>query len=332
MHELEINADGEASFAYNLQNGDPWHRLGTPMDGLRTVEEMLRAAKADREVVKVPLYAMTDDGFVEVEDFVATAAKSVDGTTTNVLGVVGSTYATLQNRWCLEQALAVVGASEGQAVVDTCGVLKDYREFFAFIDLGTLVIDPLGVADVLTRGMVVHTGHTGATSMRFGLTNLRAVCANTVRAGFSSAASTFSLRHTSGAVDRMAQAQQALGISTQWATDFTAQAEALLGAPGGHDVVTQVVTGLWPIDSDATERVQSNFAKRSAGIHRLYDAPTNAPAVGHNGWAVYNAIGEWLDHGRTNVDADSRAMASMNFGSEVNTLKEQAAQRILSLV
>ena len=62
-HELEI-VKGKAKMAY-ATGGDrkaPWHRLGTPMAGLQTMEAMLQAAEADFDVILTRVAAVDDEG------------------------------------------------------------------------------------------------------------------------------------------------------------------------------------------------------------------------------------------------------------------------------
>ena len=223
-HELEISKSGIARMAY-ADREIPWHRLGVPMKGLQTAEAMLAAAKADFDVVTTKVAAVDADGnFIRnpdgtpviIDDSRATVRVNEDGTFDG-LATVGTRYVVQQNKDCLESALAVVGASKGDAVVDTCGVLHGGKEFFASIDLGALVIDPHGVNDKIERYLLVRNGHDGRTAITFANTSIRAVCKNTVIAGMKNAQRVFTARHTRNAETAIEEAQQVLKISTEWA-------------------------------------------------------------------------------------------------------------------
>lgn len=153
-HDLEMDAKGVARMAY-ADREIPWHRLGTPMKGLQTAEAMLKAAQADFDVVTTNVAAVDADGnFIRnpdgtpvlVRDSRATVRVNPDGSFDG-LATVGTRYVVQQNRECLDYALAIVGASKGDAVVDTAGVLDGGREFFSSLDLGALIIDPKGIND-----------------------------------------------------------------------------------------------------------------------------------------------------------------------------------------
>ena len=181
-HELEVK-EGEASFAYRKEGGAPWHRLGTAVSGHQTAEEMLRLSKGDYEVTLLPVKYITPNGvLLEMEDRFITARLDDDGGVTP-FETVKNRYRVVQNATVLQKALNVCGASKGDAIMDTAGVLNDGKEFFATIDLGTLIIDPHGVNDTIGRFLVVHTSHDGTTPITYANTDIRAVCKNTIRFG-----------------------------------------------------------------------------------------------------------------------------------------------------
>lgn len=168
-HELEYNRDGTARFAYVDTGIAPWHRLGTSVQGLQTAEKMLEIAKADFDVILTRVAAVDDEGNVIrnvdgspviIQDSRATVRQNLDGTF-DPLATVGTRYEVRQNKEVLERALAVVGSSMGEAVMDTVGVLRNGKRFFATIELGALVIDPKGVDDRIARYLVVSSGHDG---------------------------------------------------------------------------------------------------------------------------------------------------------------------------
>ena len=212
-HELEVSGSGEASFAYRKEGGAPWHRLGVALSGYQTAPAILEAAKADYEVTLLPVKYITPNGILmEMEDRHITARLNDDGGVVP-FEVVKDRYRIVQNSTVLEKALNVVGASAGDAIMDTAGVLKDGREFFATIDLGTLVLDPMGVADRIQRFLVVHTSHDGTTPITYANTDIRAVCANTVRMGLKSARSSYG------------QLQQGFGRGQRGSPDLTGLGE-----------------------------------------------------------------------------------------------------------
>lgn len=345
-HNLEIT-NGAARFAYA---GDvPWHRLGTKMDGQQTAESMLAAAHADFTVRTHKVIACDEDGqpltnltidadgnlvteFVYVDDSRATVRQDTDGTY-QALSTVGTRYTVAQNLDVLNRALSIVGASEGDAIVETVGVLDGGKRFFSAIDLGSLVIDPTGVNDAIGRYLLVLNGHEGKTPVTYANTNIRAVCANTVAAGLSAARSTFKARHTAnGDAYADEEARKVLRFSMEWAEAFGKMAMEMMAidVPVGSYKVDKVLDALWPKNPDATDRQNDNREEVVSMVRSMFVGPKNIGKVGANGWALYNAVVEYADHGRGGTPND-RARTSMDETSVWTALKVKAQHAVMAL-
>jgi len=308
------------------------------MSGLGTVDEMLAAAEADYTVLATQVAAIDENGQmlrnpdgspVIIEDSQATIRENKDGSYDG-LATVGTRYTVKQNIEVAERALAVVGASKGDAVVDTAGVLLDGKRFFMTIDLGPLVLDPMGVNDRIARYLVVSCGHDGVWPIRYANTDIRAVCNNTVMLGLGAAQRVFTARHTKNVDSAFDDAQKVLEISTEWAKSFKATAEQMLATPVTSTDITKVLDQVFPIKKDATDRQKNNRESTVGLVRALYANDRNAGGFGNNGWSIYNAIGEYLDHHRDAKAAD-RALASMDDNSWVSRMKVQAQKAVLSL-
>ena len=324
--------NGTTSFAYNENSGIPWHRTGQPMVGLQNTDQMLDAAYADYEVNVVPVYVQAPDGtYVELESRKATARMNPHTGAYQPLASVGNRYVPVQNREVLERAIAIVGASHGDAVIDTLGVLDEGRRFFSAIDLGGLIIDPAGAADRIARYLLVYTSHDGTTPITYANTDIRAVCQNTVRMGLKTAQSTFKAKHTLGASIRIEEAQQVLNLSTQWAAEFAKMAEAMMRIPMTSGRLDKVIEAAFPAAKELTEKQTANREDITSRIKTIYTGPKNVGAVGANGWAAWNAVVEYLDHHREATPQD-RAITSMDETSWVSKRKLAAQEAVLTFV
>lgn len=337
-HEIEVSK-GKARMAYAL-GGDrkaPWHRLGTPMAGLQTMEAMLQAADADFDVILTRVAAVDDDGnlirnadgtVLMIEDSRATVRQNIDGSF-NPLATVGTRYEVRQNREVLERALAIVGASKGDAVMDTVGVLRGGARFFATVELGGLVIDPQGVNDKIARYLVVSSGHDGVWPIRYANTDIRAVCNNTVVLGLRQATRVFVARHTRNVDSTMEDARNVLNISATWGTLFAQEAERMLGipAPLGGKKVDDVIGTVFPKEKGETDRQKKNREEIHELVRVIYQNDKNGAKYGFNGWSLYNSVVEYLDFYRS-VDSVSSAIASMDDTSSI-TQKKLLAHRLV---
>lgn len=337
-HGLEIT-NGSARMAY-ANRETPWHRLGTPMAGLQTAEAMLSAANADFDVVLTKVAAVDDEGnFIRnpdgspviVNDSRATMRVNNDGTF-DAISTVGTRFVIQQNKDCLERALAIVGASNGDAIVDTCGVLGNGSGFFACLSLGALTVDPKGISDKINRYLLVRNGHDGKTAITYANTSIRAVCKNTVIAGMNSATRVITARHTRNADQVIEDSHNVLAASMAWASDFSNTATKMLSVPvpPGSKVLDKLINGVFPFRGDETERQRKNLDEIHMLVRGIYVNERNAGGYGYNGWSAYNAVVEYLDHYR-DAKVDDRANASMDNNSWVSRKKIDAQNIILSV-
>lgn len=340
-HDLDTTADGKARFAY-AGHTPPWHRLGQKMNGLSTLDEMLNAAHADFNVLVTRVAAIDDDGNIMlnpdgtpviIEDSRATVRHDIDGTY-NGLTTVGTRFVPTQNRETMERALAVVGASAGEAVIDTVGVLRGGARFFSTIDLGGLVIDPKGAADKIERYLLVYNGHDGKVPITYANTDVRAVCQNTVTMGLNKAVRTFKARHTRNSVDFLLEdAREVLAISVDWATEFQKMAEEMMAItiPESSGRLDRVLNKAFPLKADASDLQKRNHDEVVSVVRALYGNEKNVGKVGANGWAAYNAVVEYLDHFRPGTP-EERALTVMDDTSWVVKTKLATQQAVLALV
>lgn len=332
-HDLERHKkEGSASFVYRKEGGVPWHRLGVAVDGHQPMDVMLKAAYANYDVEIVPVYVVDprNGQLVEVERQFATARINPHDDSYQPLGTVKGRYTVMQNQSTLEHALAVVSAAPGDAVFDTLGVLDEGRQFFATIDLGTLVLDPSGVADEIARYMVVRSSHDGSTALTFANTDIRAVCKNTVIMGERQAVRVFRAKHTPNIEDRLSTAREVLRISSNWAKEFSEMANEMLAIKMTPGKLDRVLNAVFPVAEATTERKEKNRSETIEVVKALYQGPLNAARVGDNGWAAWNAVVEYFDHYRPG-SADERALTSMDDGSWVTRKKITAQRAVMSI-
>jgi phage/plasmid-like protein (TIGR03299 family) len=309
-HDLEINKSGNANFVYRIGGGAPWHGLGHGVEAHMNAPDILEACHADYEVLLVPVFAQNPvtKEFVEVPDRFVTGRQDPHSAQFQPWETVKGRYAVVQNDVVLSKALDVVGASNGDAVMETAGVLNDGREFFASIDVGQTIIDPNGVHDVIEQYILVHTSHDGTAPITYANTSVRPVCANTVRFGKSVAKSTYTARHTTNVEGRLDEAAEVLGIARDWDAAFKLEAERFIAAKvePGSNRIDSVLDAVWPSKDADTDRKQRNRERVVASVRNRLGNERNAGGFGWNAWSLLQAITEHIDHGR---DVDSRRAA-----------------------
>jgi len=334
-HGIDRTKTGWHRFAYNDRE-IPWHRLGTPIKGYATLEQMLVAAHADYDVVLTKVAAVDDSGelirnsdgsAIVIPDGRATMRQNDDGSF-DPLATVGTRYEVRQNKEVLERALAVVDASSGDAVIDTCGVLKGGSRFFATIDLGRLSVSCGDVDDALARYLVISTGHDGVWPIRYANTEIRAVCNNTVVLGEQQAKRVFTARHTRNVDSIIQDAREVLSIAVTWKSEVSHSINDLVSRKNPSPVMPdKVLSVVQPRKKGESKREREYRESIWDLLCKVYLSNRNARGYGHNAWSAYNAACEYLDHYR-HTSSSELAMASMD-ESSVTTKKKLAVQKVL---
>jgi phage/plasmid-like protein (TIGR03299 family) len=334
MDGLEL-VNGKASFAFNGLNGDPWHRMGTKMDGNMPLHVMLQEVGADFTAYAAPVTVVTNSGVVEVKDKLAVVAERPIGPDgemkTQVFGIHGQGYTIVQYERVAEKALAIVGASRGDAVIDTMGLLFDGKRFFAYIDLGEVFLDPQGINDKIKRGLAIYSSHDGSVAIHYAESDVRAVCYNTISLAVSESDNKIKAKHTLKVENKLEEAEKILGFQRIWTQVLLQEAERLLRVGFTEDRFEKVLNSVFPYPKNPTERQKKNTDEQRVVVRSIFANERNAANYGRNGWTMLQAIGEYLDHHR-DAKPEDRALASMQENSWVWKKKLIAQKAILSLV
>lgn len=320
----------------------PWHRLGTAVPDGATVEEMLDIASCNYDVFTTNVAAVDANGNmlydssgrpVIINDSRATVRSNADGSFKGI-STVGTRYVVQQNREVLDRAVSVAKIMRGlksdeNVRVDACGSIGGGREFFATVHLGTNTIDPNGIADQIDEYLVVRNGHDGKTPITFVNTPIRVVCKNAIMVAVNEASKKVTARHTKNADSIV---NDGMEVAKQW-SDLSRKtkkiAERMIQIPiTNNDTVASVARNVLFRSSGKKSTQHLDFAVES--IVSLYLNNRNSASYGKNGWSLYNAMVEYLDHER-DANPIERAETTMDSTSWVSKKKLIAAQSVLTL-
>ena len=351
-HELDTT-DGVTSFADSRTrtiNGvevtDAWHRLGTPVGHLMTVDEALDAAHLRGwDVRKEPLVANveTEDGSVlalPVPDRHAVIRTNPVNQKAEALGVVGNRWTPFQNEDTTALLSAIV--DEGGAHIETAGALRGGRDTFVTMKLPDSMefrSPTTGELDVTELYINVLNNHTGEYPLRGLISPVRIVCANTQRMAEGAARSTVSLRHTGDPKARLAEIRALLGLTFAYRDTFVEQCETLIARSVDNVVVLEVIEDVFGVNAATTEK-QAEGRKETAltVLDNYLNSPTVAPFMG-TAFGVYNAVTEYLDHqaplagGKllTEEEAAIRRAQRTLQSVDLGTMKANAMSALLAL-
>ena len=193
-HQIETHG-GQAAALY--ARTDPWHRLGTTVQGRAfTAEEAMTLGHLGGwQVRKVPLTATepTRDGVTTIPaPGYATVRDNPFTGRPEALGVVGDLYTPMQN----EDHVTFLNslADESGVIFDTAGSLNGGRQVFITMRLPDTM--KIGGTDRVDLNIAALNSHDGSSPFRILVTPIRVVCANTQAAAIRDHLSSFAVRHT----------------------------------------------------------------------------------------------------------------------------------------
>jgi phage/plasmid-like protein (TIGR03299 family) len=299
---------------------NPWHGLGTVVEGLLTSKRALEAAHLDWRVESNPVYVDSQRGPTAVPGYKAISR----GDTSAVLSIMKDSYHPIQNAEAFEFFDSVVG--DGQAVYDTAGALHGGRRVWIMARLPkALFIE----GDQLERNILLSTSHDGTSTMKLMQVTTRVVCQNTLTVALGHASNTVSILHRANYKDRVAEAQRALKISYGYFDQLGELIKSLAKAPMGRSEMSAFTRELLPTE-------EGEKAPRSEKARGQIDDLFRR-GIGNSGRTKYdalNAVTEYVDHHRTygktsQGGKEETRFASTLFGSGAK-LKARAVDLLTS--
>lgn len=318
-HELEM-VRGKASMFFAGE--EPWHGLGTKLEGKITSERAIEAANLDWTVGLKPLFAGEPGN--TATNYPATGMKMVghrasfresDG---KILGVVGPSWTPLQNRDAFGFFDTFVEAA--QAEYETAGALRGGTRIWV---LARLTGDPIVIVpkadDAIRKYLLLSNSHDGTLAVRVGFTPIRVVCANTLAMAHGDEATNLvKIHHHENVKDALAKLGDVMNVVNRRFEATAIQYRALAAAGCTEDTlkkyvnlvfaprrIKQAALDLKAVYGDALEdaetQAQADLKSRVyPKIAELFETGRGNSAEGVRGtlWAGYNAITEYLVHER----------------------------------
>ena len=279
-HEVE-------TMAFVGSRGLPWHGLGTSVEELLEAKAMQTAAGLDWVVE--PKQMVLEGTNIVVPNKVA----NVRNTDNAVLGVVGSRYKVIQNDEMFSFADLLLDAG---AQFETAGSLRGGEVVFAAMEIPSEHIEIAGDNGKTNSYLVLANGHNGLFPFRALVTPIRVVCMNTLNAALGDAKTSFTIRHTAKVSGKIAEAKRALGITHKVMEEFKVGAEHLILKKMTEKDAIRVITSVFPL-SEEEKQSKKVFSDRAASALAIWKNAENLEGVRETAWGVWNAIGEYLDHG-----------------------------------
>lgn len=329
-HEINELAEGVHSFVSARE--DAWHKLGLTLEDTFDAETALEKAHlAGWNVRKTILKTVTETGEeIILPNRWATVYTNPVTQGTQYLGVVGSHYTPIQNEEHTELLNAIV--DESGAHFETAGSLRGGRETFVSMKMPSTM--KVGGIDPVDLYLVALNSHDGTSPFRFLISPVRVVCANTQAAAISSAKSSFSIRHVSGATGHIQEARETLGLTFNYLDEFQKQAEAMLAQEMTDRQFDDLVRGLFAARDTKSVRQTNATETHVDSVTALWRDSATMTGIKGTRWGAYQAVTEYTDHFmavRNTGKGESVARATRAvIASPVVSIKEDAFRLLMA--
>ena len=256
-----------------------------------------------------------------------------------VLGMVTDRYQPVQGPEAFAFFDDVIGK---QAWYHTAGVLGQGEKIWILARLPEEV--KIAGSDLVENYLLLTTGHDGSTAFWVMFSPIRVVCQNTMNIALSigeAGSKGYRLSHYQGIKGKMnvSDARQVLGMSKEFMSTFTEQAERLAQMPIKEDELTALLQRIFPIPQklllsepigvkplallpepkpeDIAEDLRWQFVeadnKRQFVRTLVAEGKGNDhPDVAGTRWAAFNGVVEWADYlaGQARTRTDSLLFGS----------------------
>ena len=331
-HELEIGANGETAFASLREPA--WHGLGTVFTEEVTTAKMLELAHLDDWNVRLEEIAIPEGFSADKTNYFVARTNPFDKAQTDILGVVGERYRTLQNEDLFDFGDALL---DGGGRWETAGSIKGGRQVFGSLALEReTILDPNGVSDKINTYLLVNTSHDGSVAIQASVTPVRVVCANTLNLALGggvgrnrSVKQSFKIRHTQTASGKVQAAREALGIANAYMDEFDKMAQAMIETEISNDKFQEILRLAYPMPEKDAKGSMSKWQTKLELLEDIYVGDFNNTIAG-TAWGAFNAMTERLDWHRSARGGNTEAMmaSASGFDPAINAEKN----RLLKIV
>lgn len=329
-HAITVRPDGKEEF-FAAGSTPVWHRIGQRVDRALSSHAALKMAALDWTVEGRPMFVDGKDGSTPE---VATHKAIVRMDSQEILGIVGRKYQPVQNAQTFEWLDEVIGP--GKAVYETAGSLHGGKIVWALVKLpGELRI--ANTDDVVKPYILVANSHDASLSFRAMNTSVRVVCANTLTLALRNAGpDSISIKHTESIHDRLADAQEVLGLSIAKHREFEVQMNRLAQVrmtKRTFGAYLDRVLGPVPQPTEQDPEPEASAARQQI-VANFDDSLQRLKGIEHTAWAGFNAVSQYVDWERPTRGAastrDERRFESMMLGAGAE-LKRRAWNEALKL-
>jgi len=274
-----------SDWMFSANGVNPWHGLGTVIDGAPTSEEALRLARLDWDVIQVPGCFNVNGAQYEAEGFY----YNVRSDTHMALGSISAKYKVVQNRDAFAFVDAIMAQKDIPCRYETAGSLWNGKRVWMLVELPSA--DVLG--DQVKNYLCLTNSHDGLEALKGFVSSVRVVCQNTLTMAETSARRKWKYNHVGDIEGHQREAAMTLGLSMKYLDDFQSNAELMAAK---KVTVESFVEKLFEIDDDVGEKAKRSILDTRDAIVEIAKRKDDLQNFRGNGWGAWNAVSDFISH------------------------------------
>lgn len=268
-----------------------WEGLGKNVSEAHSAKEVCKLANLDFLVKTENIY--TSDGMV-IPNMIATRRYDVIGDVeipSSVYGAVTNRYVPVQNTEGFEFIDALI--EEKGFEVETAGQFDNGKIVWIEAKLPERVM----VGEKMMPYLVFTNRHDGKGSVKVFLSCTRIICKNTLNYAIKGAKDrTFSVKHTSSAVQKLEQAKGILRHYNEYLDAMSQKIEQQKRCLIEEKHIDNFLSMMFPFKQEDTPRVKETAMAQRNEVKAVYYQTDDLDGYENSGFRFVNAVSDWATH------------------------------------
>lgn len=265
-----------------------WHALGKDVSECKNMEQVLKASGLDYTVDRYPLTTKVGGPFSK-EQTIPNRFITARSDGSKMYDVVSDKFGIVQNK----EAFDFVNYMGDELSFEKAGETKGGMVYV----IGKLPeVNILG--DAFTPHVIFRNGFNGKIKITAAITPLRMVCQNQFNFAFKNAANAVTIRHTTNAEKKLAEAKETLKLAADYMAELNTMAEHFAGMKLSKALQEKVIDYMFPIpkeDEKVNAFKRSNLEKSRQAFIEAHEQEDNANFRG-TAWGLVNAYTDFMTH------------------------------------
>lgn len=294
------------------------------LSGATSVDEARALAGLAWEPEHRPLYVDLPDamGGLALVEKERAVVRSDNG---EMFGVVGREHKLLSNADFFDFADVLLGQADTTwaDAQPFGGALGSGKQPFLAFRLGEGV--QVAGVDAVDNCVLLSNGHVGNTAFTVTVLPIRLKCSNVVTAALRGGRKgrnlfTYSVQHSGDLATKVAQAREALDMTSAYMREFASIADRLADIDFSVSDFGDFVNELIPVAEGAGERAVKTAETQRAAFRLNWNTETLSDELRNTAWGALNVVTEVIDHGNLDVRKSKiapaeRRLRAVHFGT-----------------